>query len=171
MIEIINEPDYIFGAAEGDQKYCFERNLEATFRPTSIHGIKINGKKVAVFGSAGGGTGIHENSFITVNGYSYLAIGQFIVCFTTNPFQFLWNTEVDWATCFGVYYSETKDAFISHGETEIARFNELGNILWSSGGRDIFTDQLSLLETHIEVFDFNNSKYNICYETGESKIF
>ena len=170
MIEIVNEPDYIFGVAEGDKKYSFEKILEALFRPSSIHGIKINGERVAIFSSAGGATGVHANSLVTVNGYSYLAVGQFIVCFRTNPFQFLWSTEIDSITCFGVYYSETKNALISHGETSIARFNELGNILWSSGGRDMFTGQLSLQDTHIEVFDFNNTKYNICYETGESKI-
>ncbi len=170
LIEIIDEHNYTFGSSDNRNRYSFERNFETEYRSSSIYGVRVNGEGVAVFGAAGGATRINNNSIITINGKSYLAIGQFIVCFLSDPFQFIWCLEADSITCFGVHYSELKNALISHGEISIIRFNEAGNIIWSSGGADIFTGKLSLLNTHIEVFDFNDNQYRINYDTGSSEL-
>ncbi|RYY02850.1 MAG: hypothetical protein EOO53_11495 [Gammaproteobacteria bacterium] len=169
LIEIINENDYTFGSSDNKNIYSFEMNLEPEYRPSAIHGVKVNGESVAVFGAAGGKSVIHGNSIITVNEKSYLAVGQFVVCFISDPFEFLWCIGVDSIACFGVHYNKLKNAFISHGEISIVRFNESGNIIWSSDGADIFTGNFSLLNSHIEVFDFNDSKYRIDYDTGSSE--
>ncbi len=59
---------------------------------------------------------------------------------------------------------------ISHGEVEIAKLDFNGKILWTVGGKDIFTGNLRLDEKYIYVTDFNNELYRIEIGTGKSEI-
>jgi len=74
--------------------------------------------------------------------------------------------QVDSATCFGVYYQGHHHALISHGELEIARISEDGQLLWSASGADVFSEGFSLLPHFIEVVDFNGQTYRFQYEHG-----
>ncbi|WP_426344354.1 hypothetical protein ACN9MU_07255 [Pseudoduganella sp. R-32] len=165
-IEIINEPRYSFGSSDNARRYSVELDLSGDYRPSSAHGVMIDGDPVAVIGAGGGATGVHSNTLLEINGCAYVAVGPYIVCFGTAPFEFHWSLEADSATCFGLYYHKPTGSLISHGELEIARFNSSGKVLWSASGADIFTEGFSLQRDHIEVVDFNGEVYHFGYDDG-----
>jgi hypothetical protein len=165
-IEIINEPIYTFGSSDNPRGYSFELDLSGEYRPSSVHGVVIDGIPVAVFGSCGGATGAHSRSLFEFAGHSYLAVGPYIVCFSRGPFQYHWALQVDPATCFGVYYHDATGALLSHGELEISRFNASGQIIWSTSGADIFTEGFTLHPQFAEAIDFNGKVYRFDYLDG-----
>ncbi|MCS3746072.1 hypothetical protein FHY18_001633 [Xanthomonas arboricola] len=159
IIEAVDEPAYAFGSIGQAGSYPFELNLSDKHHPSSVHGVRIDGLPIAVFGACGGATNIHSNSMIAVGGRSYLAIGPFIVCFSTCPFQWHWAMQADQATCFGVYHQPACDALLSHGELAISRFDQSGHLIWSSAGANILTGKLTLHPAYVEVIDFNGNAY------------
>lgn len=165
-IEIINEQCFTFGSSDNARRYTFELDLSGDYLPSSVHGVIVDGEPVAVFGASGGATGVHSSTLLEVNGCAYVAVGPYVVCFDTAPFQFHWSLEADSATCFGVYHHEATGALISHGELAIARFSSSGEILWSASGADIFSEGFSLEREYIEVVDFNGDVYYFRYEDG-----
>ena len=77
------------------------------------------------------------------------------------------SLQVDDATCFGIYYSELNDAYISHGELSITRFDLNGSIIWKSTGADIFCEGFALHDTFVEATDFDDNDYRFDYSTGK----
>lgn len=165
-IELINERAYTFGSVDNVRRYSFEKHLDKEYRPSSIHGILLNGEPLAVFGSSVGGTGIHEHSAILLNDDIYLAVGNHLACMALQPFKLKWETEPDEATCFGIHYEPAHSALLSHGELEIARLSTDGKVLWRSSGADIFTGEFELQLKYIQVADFNGKVYRFSYDTG-----
>jgi hypothetical protein len=139
-IEVIDEPTHSFGSVDNLRSYSFEKNLASRSRPTSAHGVLLDGHSLAVFGCDGGATGVNPHSLVSTGGRCYLAIADHVVCFVPKPFEFKWALQTDTAACFGVHYQKDHDALISHGELEISRFSECGKLLWSASGSDIFTE-------------------------------
>ena len=165
-IEIINESCFSFGSTDNARRYSFELDLSGDYRPSSVHGVIVDGEPVAVIGAGGGATGVHSSTLVEVNGCAYVAVGPYVVCFGTAPFQFHWSLEVDSATCFGVYFHEPTGALLSHGELEIVRFSSAGKILWSASGADIFTGGFYLQPDRIAAVDFNGDVYYFGYQDG-----
>jgi outer membrane protein assembly factor BamB len=165
-IEVIDEPAYSFGSADNTRNYRFAKNLAPRDRPSSVHGLLLNGEPLAVFANGGGASSVHEHSSVYVNGSLYVAVGDSVVCLNLSPFDYKWSVQVDSATCFGIYYDERHRALISHGELEIARISEDGRLLWSVSGADIFSEKFSLLPQFVEVLDFNGQTYRFQYERG-----
>lgn len=166
-VELINERVYTFGSVDNVRRYIFERHFDKEFRPSSILGVLLNGEPLAVFGSSGGGTGIHEHSAILLNDDLCLAVGNHFVCLTLQPFKLNWAIQPDEATCFGIYYEHTHAALLSHGELEISRLTTDGKILWRSSGADIFTGKFKLHSKYIQVADFNGKVYRFSYDNGK----
>ena len=167
QIELVNELAYTFKSTDNVRLYSFSKQLDNKYGSTSIHGILLNGDPIAVFGDAGGCSGIHAHSALLHDGLLFLAVGRHIVCLKPMPFEFLWAVQTDTATCFGVHYSKPNRALISHGELEIARFSESGKLLWSASGKDIFSEGIDLRLEFIEVKDFNLEVYHIDYPNGK----
>jgi hypothetical protein len=84
--------------------------------------------------------------------------------------RLMWSNRVDDATCFGVYHVPEYQSYISHGELDIARVSYAGDIMWSSGGKDIFTNGFEIDGDHIIAVDFNDERYHIDLMTGKSRI-
>jgi hypothetical protein len=166
-IELINERAYTFGSVDNVRRYKFEKHFDKEYKPSSIHGVFLNDEPLAVFGSSGGGTGIHEHSAILLNDDLYLAVGNHLLCMTLQPFQLKWETQPDEATLFGIHYDREHSALLSHGELEIARLSTEGKILWCSSGADIFTGKFELQPKYIQVTDFNGKVYRFSYDDGK----
>jgi hypothetical protein len=81
----------------------------------------------------------------------------------------VWHTEVDLGACYAVYFSAEHQYLISHGELEIVRLSLAGDILWTVWGKDIFAGEFCLYPDWIEVIDFNNEKYQIDIQNGQTK--
>jgi hypothetical protein len=168
IVDVVNEPMYSFGSVDNARNYPFPINLALKHRPSSIHGILLNEKPLAVFGRTGGASGVHAHSALHKHGHLYLAVGDSVVCFDPDPFQFNWAVQVDPATCFGVYFDDVHSALFSHGELEIARLSKDGKLEWGASGADVFTEGFALRPKFVEAIDFNGKVYQFEYESGES---
>jgi outer membrane protein assembly factor BamB len=167
VIEVVNEPTYRFGSADNVRAYPFARKLQnESSEATSIHGLILDGKPLAVFGRGGGASGVHERSLVYCERHAYLAVGDCVICVDLEPFSFNWMLQTDSATCFGVYLEPRRRAFISHGELEISRFTADGRLLWQVSGADIFTGPFALHPGYIEATDWDGRVYCFSYEDG-----
>lgn len=168
-VQIINEPSYSFGSADNVRRYDTEVDLTDGYRPSSVHGVIVDGRPTLVIGDAGGASGVHDHSLLILDSRAFVAVGAHVVCFTIGNLHPDWALKTDEATCFGVYYDREHDALISHGELTISRFSGDGEMIWSAGGVGIFSEGFSLLPEHIEAIDFDHMVYHFDYLTGESK--
>lgn len=165
-VELISERAYTFGSVDNVRQYKFEKHFDKQYVPSSRHGVLLNGEPLAVFGSSGGGTGIHDHSAILMNDDIYLAVGNHLACMALQPFKLKWVLQPDETTCFGIYYEPRHSALLSHGELEIARLSTDGKILWHSSGADTFTGEFELHPEYIQVTDFNGKIYRFSYDDG-----
>lgn len=163
---LVDEPTYTFGSQDNVHSYGAELNLAKESRPTSIHGLFLDGKPHLVIGADGGCTGVHAHSLAVVAGRAYVAAGDQVVCLRSDTLEVLWSRGVDDATCFGIHFSEEHQALISHGELSIARLSTEGQIAWQSYGADIFSGSFSLRPDAILVTDFQGRVYRFNYSDG-----
>jgi hypothetical protein len=123
---ISNDDTYNSGSADNLHSYDKEYLLgEDFYRPSSQHSVTIRteGSVVSscILAAVGGATGIHEHSAIICKDSCIIAVGPFMCSLLIPSLDLEWKAEVDDATCFGVYFSEKHNCFISHGELDIAR--------------------------------------------------
>lgn len=168
IIELIDEVTYSFNSTDNSRTYPFAKNLACQDHASSIHGVLLNGAPLVVLGNRGGCSGVHAHSCIYVAGKLYVAVGDSVTCIKLEPFELQWSLKTDDATCFGIYYQEQRQAFISHGEIEISRISVDGKILWSSSGADIFSERVSLLSNFIHAVDFSGRSYRFDYTGGKN---
>jgi hypothetical protein len=143
---------------------------EAEHRPSSRHRITVaDGEEILaskVLLAAGGASGIHPNSAIVRGNKCFIAVGPFICSLELPSLRLEWFTAVDSATCFGVYDAPMIESLISHGELKIARVTYSGDIIWSVGGADIFSEGFKLHPGYAEAVDFNGRHYKFDLQTG-----
>lgn len=160
------------GSTDNMHSYDIEYSLgNALYRPSSQHAVVVkNGDEVlrsCILFADGGATGIHERSALVHKDSCIIVVGPFMCSLQIPSLELEWKTEVDPATCFGVYYSAKYKCFVSHGELEIARVEHDGKILWQAGGKDIFTNGIELHDDHIEAIDWSDERYIFNIETGK----
>lgn len=166
-MELVDEPSYTFGSKDNPRTYAEEWLLcSGEYRPSSKHGILIDGQPFAIVGTDGGATGIHDKSSIILEDTAFIAVGEFVIAVDLKEKKKKWSVEIDDFTCFGIHCSKEHSALISHGELLISRFDKSGEIIWQSGGMDIFTEGCSLKDEFIEAIDFNGKVYRFDYKTG-----
>jgi len=166
-VKIQDDLGYTFHSTDNVHQYQHEFALQGHDAPSSIHGVFVDNVPVAIWGASGGATGIHANSALVQGNRLYLAVGPFLACYFLDSNRLAWSVKVDEATCLGVYYHLAQHALIAHGELEISRINESGELLWQRCGADIFTGKLKLHEQFISVTDWNDTEYRFSYETGD----
>lgn len=116
----------------------------------------------------GGCSAVHPRSAAVASDRIFVAVGDHVVCLSlTVPHPLLWTTRVDDATCFGVYWDESRQAIFSHGELQIMRLAADGEPVWSVSGADVFSEGFSLYEDYVEAVDFDYRVYRFDYECGE----
>ena len=124
--------------------------------------------KTVLLGSDGGGTVVHETSFIIEQDRVVMCCYDSIFCLSIADLKLLWKTQADSVTCFEIY--KYKDSYIIHGELEISRLGRDGTILWQQSGADIFTtleggkDDLLITENYILATDWDNRKYKFDFD-------
>jgi hypothetical protein len=166
-VTVVDEPTYTFGSADNVRSYAHAKNLYDGSRPVSVHGILLGEAPLLVVGGSGGATGVHSHSSLWLNDRLYMAVCDSVVCISIQPLEIVWSRRVDDATCFGVHFHPETGSLISHGELEVARFNEDGAIQWRSGGHDIFTGRFSLGATFIEAEDYCGNLHRFLYTNGK----
>jgi hypothetical protein len=172
-VELVNDRMYSPGSAENVRSYSRVYDFaESVSETSSRHGLVLREDGVvgrSCFLIAGGGaSGIHEHSAVIVGDRCFVAVGDTLCALGLPSLDLLWHRKIDTATCFGVYYSAKHDCLISHGELEIARVTLSGEVVWSAGGADIFSEGFKLFPDHVEVVDFNGAVYRFDITTGAS---
>ena len=114
----------------------------------------------------GGQTSLDSRSGILRDNECIFAIGRVLAALKLPDLTLAWHTKVDIASCFGVYHIPQYEGYLSHGELSIAVVDYDGRIRWSKGGKDIFTNGITLSDKSVEVIDFLNNEYRFDLQTG-----
>lgn len=168
-IDIYDDPTFSFGSADNTYKYSQHHfGDNAQDYPVSKHGIKVYNDETEVSSciilGSGGSTTVHETSLLLDKNKLLLCCCDTLFCLALPDLSLLWQTKADTATCFQVF--KLQEDYIVHGELEISRIDEKGQIKWQFSGEDIFLkleggDGFELTTDSILLCDFNNKKYKI----------
>lgn len=175
IVNIVDETAHLYSddIAHIQQRYQTSLLLDESYHPTTAHGVKYGDPDVlysCLVLAPGGASGVHSASSILHDSKCILAVSSYLVCLQLPDLNLLWHVQVDPASCFGVYHVSAHDSYITHGELEITRVSYNGEILWSSSGKDIFSNGFTLHDEVVKVIDFNGETYQIELLTGQSKI-
>ena len=170
-LTLLDEPTYSLGSSDNlrnyDRQFCFADE----YRPSSICAVVCNEQDKeehsCILLASGGRTAVHEHSAVIVNRSAFVAVGDRVCSLSLPSLDLHWATRVDSATCFGIHYSPKFNCLVSHGELEIARLSLDGEIIWTVGGRDIFSESFRLFGELIEAVDFNREVYRIDIANGQ----
>lgn len=147
LIELFDDTDHTIPSKNAVSRYkyeyCENSLYDSTHYPTSKHGILVskNGTEIssAIICELGGATTIHEHSFAVAHDTIFICCGDKVYSLGLPYLELRWIQQLDTATCFGIY--TFNNDFIIHGELQISRINQLGEVQWSFGARDIFVRQ------------------------------
>jgi hypothetical protein len=165
-IEVINDGSYTHGSADNISSYEIEYYDGDSSHTSSKHGIRISKDdeeiSSAIICVGGGMTGIHKQAYIIKGDSIFICCGSMIYSLSLPILNLNWCKELDMATCFGIY--EFENDFIIHGEVEISRLTETGDIKWQFSGRDIFVTldgkkEFEIIGDTIKLIDFENYEY------------
>jgi hypothetical protein len=174
IVYIKNESSVVYSdGASQDLAFPIRYRLgENHFVPTTAHSVHY-GEPIlhsCLLLASGGSTTVHAKSGLLHNDHCLVAGSSFLACLQLPDLNLVWQTQVDDATCFGIYHLPQYESYLSHGELDIARVSYDGSILWSCGGKDIFTGSLTLYDNYVDVIDFNNEIHRIDLLTGHPHI-
>jgi hypothetical protein len=175
VVAIQDEPAIVYPDSVAQRPGTYQRRyiLGKAHLATSAHGIKYGEPEVlhsCLLMASGGPTSVHPRSALLHHARCIVAVSSFLVGLQLPDLDLVWQVQVDTASCFGVYHLPQYESYLSHGELDIARVSYDGEILWSSSGKDIFTNGLAVYDAYIEVVDFNNEKYHIDLSTGHCEL-
>ena len=165
---IYSDKFYNANSKDNTNSYKFDYRITTKYQYSTAYGIKIfkNDKLIesAIIASDGGSTGLYENSIIIESNRFLITCGDYIYCIEIPSLRLIWKTQADDFTCFDIF-SFQKDYFV-RGELNISRLNYNGEILWQTGGKEIFVNiegkkEFTLKENHIEAIDFDSNIYKI----------
>ncbi|NQU53914.1 MAG: hypothetical protein HQ522_15400 [Bacteroidetes bacterium] len=122
-------------------------------------GIELNS---SIIGAEGGATVLHKTSQIIEKNRILICCGDSVFCLDLPKLNLNWKTKVDEITAFEMF--KINDGFIIHGEIEISRIDNHGNIVWQNAGADIFVtpegkDGFEIKDHFIKVKDWENRIY------------
>lgn len=173
-ITLINEPTYSRNSTDNPRNYIHEYCRNDKYQHVSAHGIYVKENDVALASAVllgvGGATGVHENSIAFDGNCICVAAGDSVYSLFLPTLELNWCLKVDFATCFSVFYLRNRNCFLTWGEVEIGCFTKEGKKLWSNSGKDIFTEDLEILEDIVIVTDFNGEKYKFDLNNGNLSI-
>jgi hypothetical protein len=173
-LTLFDDPTYTQASTDNVRQYDREYCLVEGYRPVSQYGLVCRQSEGATHScillAGGGASRVHDHSAIIVNGACFVGVGDMLCSLSLPSLDLRWARKVDTATCFGVYYSPRHDCLLSHGELEIARLSLSGEIVWSAGGRDIFSEGFRIMGDHVEAIDFYHGVYHIDIVTGQSEL-
>jgi hypothetical protein len=139
-------------------------------RSSSRHCVTVSrdGKPIAsrMLIASGGATVVHAHSAFVRDDRCFVAIGPYVCSLQIPSLEPIWTTQADEASCFGVYHAPQYEGIVSHGELSIARLSYDGDVVWSAGGADIFTNGFALQEHHAEAIDFEGRRYRFLLTSG-----
>lgn len=165
------DPQFADNIAPNERELFFG---ERAYKPSSRHRVSIIQEQTTaatcLLFATGGASCVHAHSALIRGDVCFVAVGPFVCALKLPNLELVWQAEVDTATCFGIYDAPSFQSIISHGECEIARLYYDGKVVWSSGGRDIFSEGFTLFDDHIEAIDFEGTRYRFDIISGDAKL-
>jgi hypothetical protein len=172
QVDIFNYPFSNYSAVDSEDKYDLLYFEDCDYISSTIIGIKVHHAdgliKSALIGATGGGTGIHQTSFIVESDRIVICCSDTIFCLSIPDLFLVWKTKADEATCFEIFSYKTD--YIIHGELEITRLSNDGHVIWQRGGADIFTtlnpteNDFTINDEYILTTDWENRKYKFDFQ-------
>lgn len=170
VLTLLDDPTYSPGSADNLRAYGREYSFSEKYQPNSKYGVSCQRRDESTHScillAAAGATRVNSKSAVIVGEHCFVAIGDTICSLTLPDLEMLWAKKVDTATCFGVYHLPNHNCLISHGELEIARLSLNGDVVWSAGGKDIFSEGFRLSGEYVEAVDFYHEVYRFDISTG-----
>lgn len=169
-VTLRDEPVYSRNSADNQRAYFHEYCRNDEYQHVFAHGVSVreNDETLAsaILLGVGGATGVNENS-VAFDGESlYMASGDALYSLSLPSLELNWCVKVDFATCFGVFWTRDRNCLLTWGELEIGCYTRTGEKIWSLSGPDIFTEGLELHEDIATVTDFNGDVHNISLSNG-----
>jgi len=174
-IELSNDKDFKLNSAGNSFKYDFAyHDEEALNYQCSQHAIRVfaSGQlyKSAIMCAIAGGTTIHSQTAIVDNNDIFICCANKVFSLSLPDLKLNWITEVDMATCFGIYKAD--NGLFTHGEMTVTRLDHSGQIIWDIGLRDIIVnfeenreqEEFVLRDNYISLMDFNSNKYQLGFD-------
>lgn len=95
VMELLSNPpiDHIYDHRYDDDEYCSSRILVRICKDEEI-------LQTALLGSEGGGTRVHETSYIIEPDRVVMCCADSIFCLSITDLNLLWRTRADSAACF-----------------------------------------------------------------------
>jgi hypothetical protein len=171
---LVDEPTYSLESVDNIREYADEYVLSDDSYFGSKHGLQIlEGERLltsCILIASGGPTKIHSQSAIIVQDNIYVAVGNMVCSLNLPSLKLKWWQKVDFATCCGIYHLSAEGAVITHGECDISKFSESGELIWSKSGKDIFTEGFEIKGNYIRAIDFNHEEYRIRLTDGQISL-
>jgi hypothetical protein len=171
-VEVRDEPVADVAAHDVLPQYSRVFSLGEPFALKFRHGVlSLRGDHLvsSLLLESAGPSGVHRRSLLIVGDTCYVAVGPDVVALSIPTLEVMWSRRVDDAQCFGIHPVPEGNSLISHGELEIARLSLSGDILWHTGGADVFTGPVDVSSKEVTVRDFNDAVYLIDMETGQCR--
>ncbi|WP_276166497.1 hypothetical protein [Zobellia alginiliquefaciens] len=174
IVKLLNESDFQIGSKDNNIEYRKSFFTESDFILATKFGIQIleNGleSQNAIIGAEGGASGLHETSQIIEKERILVCCGDTIFCLGIPDLNLIWKSKVDEFTCFEIFKIE--NGYIVHGEMEISRIDDDGQIVWKNGGADIFvsadkTDDFEISDNYIKALDWDKKVYKWDFDGNE----
>lgn len=171
-IKIFKDETYVPGSHDNANTYAQEFLVSnGEYYAPAKHGIRVFKKQEEISScilvGEGSATGIHTNSAVLHNSRLAICCCDSIFCLGLPALNLIWRVQADWATCFQIFMIE--DDYLVHGECDITRLTQAGEVKWKFSGADIFVSiegerAFELLEDQIVLRDFTNAKYVIDFD-------
>jgi hypothetical protein len=163
---ITNETNYESNSVELFSNYDKNYLTESEYLLPTIFGLKIleNETQIhsVIIGSEGGASGLSENNQIIESDRILICCSDSVYCLSLPTLDLKWKIKSDEITSFRIF--KIDNGYIIHGELQITRINDKGEIIWKQGGADIFVsqdgkDELEVTEKYIKAIDWENRIY------------
>jgi len=171
QIKIFEENNYDLKSPDNWYRYSRVYLNTDQYKPSSQIGIQVyDDEKLlsdCIIGAEGGATGLNDYSTLISNGGIVVCCSDTVFKLSLMDLNLEWKTKADIATVFGVHILD--EDYIVHGELEISRINKDGDIVWSRGGRDIWTtadgiEGFAIYDDYILATDWQYNRYKFDFD-------
>ena len=165
-------PSSVDNVISYDQYYSIAEERASLLTQIGIKTIDLSDEiiKRVCIAASGGATGVHKRCCVLSSNTITICCANTVFNLTLPDLALRWKTKSDDATCFEIY--ERDEGYIVHGELQISKLDDKGNILWQFTGNDIFTTPTGRNAFRIEndiiyATNWDNVVFKLNADTGE----